>query len=191
MGLTIHYNGTFSSKASLPAMIEEVKDIAAAHHWPYHIYETHFPDHGFTSETFDGKVYGISFTPPESETVRLTFLSNGRLCNTLWLKYPDNDEAKNYLYMLFTKTQFAGWQIHQQIIHILRYISRKYFQRFTVDDEGMYWETENVNILQERFKQYTDLLNTFSTGLEMMPVNPGESLEDYFKRILNRKVGEL
>jgi len=50
----------------------------------------------------------------------------------------------------------------------------------------MYWETGDVNMLQERFKQYSSLINKFSSGLEMIPINPGESLEDYFKRILNR-----
>jgi len=186
MGLTIHYNGAFSSGAFLPAMIEEVKDIAEVHRWPYHIYETDFPDYDFTTETFDGKVYGISLTPPQSETVSLTFLSNGRLSNTLWLNYLKDDGSKEYLYMLFTKTQFAGWQIHRQIVHILKYISQKYLRHFNVDDEGMYWETGDINILQERFKEYSALLDKFSSGLEMMPMNPGESHEDYFKRILNR-----
>jgi len=186
MGLTIYYNGTFNSKASLPAMIEEVKDIAEVHNWPYHIYETDFPGYDFTNHAFDGKVYGISFTPPESETVCLTFLSNGRLSNAVWLNWLNSEGSQDYLYMPFTKTQYAGWQIHQQIIHILQYVSKKYFQHFNVDDEGMYWETGDVNMLQERFKQYSSLINKFSSGLEMIPINPGESLEDYFKRILNR-----
>lgn len=50
----------------------------------------------------------------------------------------------------------------------------------------MYWETEDEMMLKERFQEYTDLISKVSTGLEIIPVNPGESLEEYFDRILNR-----
>ncbi|MEO8712490.1 MAG: hypothetical protein ABI405_10225 [Parafilimonas sp.] len=184
MGLSFHYSGKFSSKASLPAMIEEVKDIAEAHKWKYHIYETEFPAYYF-KKTFDNKTYGICFTPPGCETVSLTFLSNGRLSHTFWLQYLNEDEAyKKYLYMLSVKTQYAGWQLHVLVIRILKYISGKYFKSFSLKDEGMFWETEDESLLKERFKQYAALLNKFSTGLEIIPINPGENLEDYFKRIL-------
>jgi hypothetical protein len=43
MGLTIHYNGHLRTKASLPALVEEVKDIAKIHRWPFEIYGTEFP----------------------------------------------------------------------------------------------------------------------------------------------------
>ena len=79
-----------------------------------------------------------------------------------------------------------GWQIHISVLRILKHISNKYFQHFSLNDEGSYWKTENENFLKERFKQYGDLLNKFSTGLEMMPINAGETLTDYFKRILSR-----
>ena len=43
MGLSIHYSGSFNTKASLQAMIEEVKDIAEIYKWRYYVFEDQFP----------------------------------------------------------------------------------------------------------------------------------------------------
>jgi len=43
MGLSIHYSGSFNPKASLQAMIEEVKDIAETYKWKYFVFEDEFP----------------------------------------------------------------------------------------------------------------------------------------------------
>jgi len=186
MGLSFHYNGTFSTQVSLSEMIEEVKDIAEACKWKYHIYETVFSSDSFGLEQFDKKLYGISFTPSECETVSLTFLSNGRLSSGANLQFYGDEKGNEYLYMLSVKTQFAGWQTHMFIIQLFKYLDKKYFQHLTVADEGLYWETGNETLLKERFKEYSALLDKVSTGLEVIPIKPGESLEEYFSRILNR-----
>ena len=131
MGLSINYSGSFKKEASLEAMIVEVKDIAEIYEWKYTINETRFPKNSFDKIEYDGKLYGISFTPPNSETISLTFLSNGKMCCGARLKFFDNSEKdKMYLYMLSSKTQYAGSTIHKIIIHLLKYLSQKYFQDF-------------------------------------------------------------
>lgn len=187
MGLTIHYNGKFNENASLPEMIEEVKDIAEIYNWQYTIYETQFPESSFDNDSYNENIYGITFSPPESEPVFLTFLSNGRMSGPAQLKYFDNsaDESeKKYLYMLSTKTQYAGSNIHKLIVHLLKYISKKYFKEFNVIDEGSYWETGDEKLLEDTFKRYNDLLDLVSFALENVPIKSNETFEEYFTRVL-------
>lgn len=88
MGLSIHYKGNLLAKASLPALVEEVKDIAIIHQWPFEVYDCEFPLHRFGRKKYSNALYGIRFTPPECETVSLCFLSNGRLVSFYsWLLY--------------------------------------------------------------------------------------------------------
>ncbi len=187
MGLSIHYSGSFNNAALLEAMIDEVKDIAEVYEWKYTIQHTCFPKNTFGKLTYDGNIYGISFTPSKSETVSLTFLSNGKMCSgTSLLFFGDTDdvEERQYLYMLSTKTQYAGSTIHKIIIHILKYISSKYLQDFKLTDEGDYWETGDETILENNFKIYNDLLDGFAEGLSKEPMDKTESFTQYFERIL-------
>lgn len=187
MGLSIHYSGKFASKSSLSEMIKEVEDIIKVYQWKYHIYETDFPDRGF-EKVYNDKIYGISFIPPECEHVFFCFLSNGRMSSPSNLQIFGNSAKKDYqkyLYMLSTKTQYAGIQIHKLIIHIFRFIAEKYFSNFKMIDEGRYWETGDKNVLEENFKRYNDLMDIFSDALQNLPMTSEETFEDYFERLLN------
>lgn len=187
MGLSIHYTGEFNSCASLSEMIEEVKDIAGIYKWEYHIFETKFPQTDFDKNNFNEEIYGISFSPPGCESVLLCFLSNGRIANPFmfqnWLK--SKDKKDEYLiYGNFTKTQYAGIEIHKIIIHLLKHISKKYLRNFKVIDEGEYWETDDEKVLQVNFKRYTELIENFASSINNYPLKPGETFEDYFERLL-------
>jgi hypothetical protein len=187
MGLTIHYSGKFSRNASLSEMIEEVRDIAEIYNWDYHIFETEFPKDADKYDYYEDKVYGICFTPPECETVSLCFLSNRRMSSIANLKFFGNseDEAyKEYLYMLSTKTQFAGIDIHKLIIHLFKYLNEKYFEELKVIDEGYYWETGDEKILEQRFQEYNMLIDLVGSALENIPMKTTETFEEYFERIL-------
>lgn len=189
MGLSIHYSGSFSKQASLAEMIEEVKDIAEIYKWKYFIYEEQFPLNCLGKETFNKKIYGISFTPTDCETICLSFLSNGKMSSSLRLKYygkSTNKEEKQYLTMLAVKTQYAGIEAHKLIIHLLKYLSKKYFTNFKLEDEGHYWETGDEKLLKKNFKRYNDLLYNVSYALQNYPVKPTETFEQYFKRVLKQ-----
>ena len=189
MGLSIHYSGSFKAQASLQAMIEEVKDIAETYKWRYTVFEDEFPAGSFGKAEYNQNIYGICFTPPECETVSLCFLSNGKMSDALNLKFygdsKDKEEAK-YLYMLSVKTQYAGIEIHKLVIHLLRHLSKKYLQDFILSDEGEYWETGDEKILEDAFKRYTYLIESFATSLENYPKESGESFEAYFERLLRQ-----
>ncbi len=187
MGLSINYSGSFRQEASLETMIEEVKDIAEIYEWKYTIANTHFPKNTFNKMEYDGKLYGISFTPPNSETISLTFLSNGKMCSGARLKFFGNsnkEEDKQYLFMLSSKTQFAGSTNHKIIIHLLKYLSQKYFQDFQLTDEGAYWETGDEELLEKNFNTYNDLLDGLEHSVKIFKINNNETFTEYFDRLL-------
>jgi hypothetical protein len=98
----------------------------------------------------------------------------------------ENQEESPYLYMLSTKTQYAGTEIHKLIIHLLKHLEAKYLQDFKVTDEGQYWETGDEKLLQETFDLYTEMIESFADSIEIYPVNQGESFEYYFKRMMQK-----
>ena len=183
MGLSFHYKGALKEPQSLKKLIEEVTDISRANQWKFHVFEEEFPNDTFTVDTCNDSIYGICFTPPESETVCLTFLSNGKMCafyNLELSKNPGNELDDNYLSV---KTQFAGPAIHIQIIKIFDYLNKKYFENFDLTDEGNYWETKNRQLLEDTFAKYTNLIDGFVSLLETIPIGENESIEDYLIRI--------
>jgi len=190
MGLSFHYSGSFKKDASLTDLIEEVRDIAEAQQWRYFIFDTAFPPDSFGTKKYDKEtLYGISFSPPECEPVWLCFLSNGRLSNPINLKfYAGTDDPTEQFYMdtLSVKTQYAGIETHVFVIKLLKYLAPKYLQDFTLQDEGQYWETGSLEILQVTFARYTNAIETLKSSLGKYPKKTSESIEDYFERLLNK-----
>jgi hypothetical protein len=194
MGLSFHYSGRIAQLQQLNNLITEVEDIVKVFNWKYHIYERQFPENNFGEIDYNDKIYGISFTPPESETVSISFLSNGRMSDPAHLAFYGKTETRpesQFLYTLSVKTQYAGPEIHQLIMQLFRYISNKYLTSFNMEDEGGYWESNNIDVLNSNFAKYTSLINSFVSAVESFPTRPGETMDDYFKRLLkwvnNRK----
>lgn len=187
MGLSIHYSGRFKAGASLPGMVEEVKDIAEIYKWKFHVFKDKFPEASIGKTKYDQNIYGINFTPPKCETIHLCFLSNGRMSSPSHLEFyghSKNEKELQPLYMLSSKTQFAGIEIHKLVIHLFKYLSEKYLENFQLYDEGNYWETRDDKLLKNTFDRYTNLLESFESSLTSYPKKPGENFEDYFKRLL-------
>ena len=91
------------------------------------------------------------------------------------------------------KTQFAGIEIHALLIKIFRHISQKYLLDFNMSDEAYYWETDDLEKLQEQFNRYNTILDNFCLGLETIPKNETENIEDYLIRLfgyINKDVKE-
>jgi hypothetical protein len=187
MGLSFHYSGRIADPEELPDMIEEVEDIAKAYNWKYAVFDRQFPDGSVGKPEYNQRVYGISFTPPECETIDICFLSNGRMSNAFNLEFwgkNERQEERKYLYMLSVKTQFAGFETHKFIIQLFRYLNEKYFADFNLTDEGGYWETKDENVLRYNFQKYNDLLDSFVSALENHPIRTNEGIEEYFLRMM-------
>jgi hypothetical protein len=188
MGLSFHYSGRIAQPELLSDLILEVKEIAKVYKWNYTIFEQQFPEKSTYISEYDQNIYGISFTPPGCETVSLCFLSNGRMSDAIHLKFFGKTETQpeqKYLYMLFVKTQYAGFETHKFLIQLFRYLNKKYFASFVLIDEGEYWETNDEAILKFNFKRNADLIESFTSTMENFKKEPGEKIESYLERLLN------
>lgn len=196
MGLTIHYSGKLKNASELMLLIDEVRDIAIEKEWDYFIFEEEFENNKFTSKPDLDKLFGIMVTPKNSEPMCFSFLSDGRMCGIINFNVItiNNEIDEDLAFSLFTKTQYAGFEIHKQLIVLLDHISKKYLVDFTCSDEGQYWETRDEDLLIETFKRFGSFIDSFASSLEMIPPNENENIEDFILRIAdstNNRVNEM
>ncbi|WP_243345643.1 hypothetical protein [Parabacteroides sp. FAFU027] len=192
MGITIHYRGRFNPAANLSEMIDEIEDIARTQGWEYFIFEREFPvdlysDRMTLNHPITDNIYGISFSPPHCEAVQFSFLSNGRMSNPLNLQLygqSTNPQEQEFLYMLFTKTQFTGVKTHMVIVALLRYLSNKYLSEFVVNDEGEYRETGDKYLLESNFRKVENYIDLVQNSFEAFPIHENESIEQYVDRLM-------
>jgi hypothetical protein len=124
---------------------------------------------------------------PVAKPLSLTFLSNGKLVSSFfWYLHPDGMSTNPLDYMVSVKTQFAGPLIHQVLIHLFDYVSKKYFRHFTMLDEGGYWETRDEKKLRENFEYLASLIDGFQTVLETLPAKKGESLQAFIEQAIEK-----
>jgi hypothetical protein len=190
MGLSIHYSGSLAKPELLPELIDEIQDIAKVHNWNYFVFDREFPENTFGKPEYHPEdIYGICFTPEKCETIFVCFLSNGHMSGAPQLQFfgkTDDRAESEYLYMLSVKTQYAGVELHQLIIHLFRYLNKKYFTGFKMSDEGSYWETNDEALLKSTFSKYSDLINGFAAAIEKLPIQDGENVETYLERLLKQ-----
>jgi hypothetical protein len=186
MGLTIHYSGTLRNPDVLPALIQEAVDIADSMQWAHELIE---PAPGIP-------VSGVIVAPEGSEPLWLTFHKDGFLCNPVLFEYVLEKEGKEIPadaeQWLFTKTQYAGVEAHIALIHFIRHISQKYFERFELHDESRYWETKDEALCREIFGKYDQMMDMVGAALDEMEIDPEESQESVIAKIekmLNDKFG--
>lgn len=164
MGLSIHYSGMIKNNALIPQLVEEVQDVCDVLGWPWHL----------NNET----VVGISFTPPECETVGLNFLSNGEIVSKVMLLYNIHPATT-----VSVKTQFAGMEVHMAVIKLLKHLAKQYFSRFELTDEGQYWETGDEELLRKYFRAYNGLMNAVQTTMMDFKAVPGETRRGFVQRL--------
>jgi len=176
--LSIHYKGSCEPKV-MQKLISELKAISEEMQWKYTIIE---------DEKFLGII--ISF---EEKCEPLYFIINnqGRLINLAWLNDENPDDAAYYIAV---KTNFSTIDIHIVIVKLLKYVKQKYIQNLEVTDEGDYYETENKeiltqkwNLLLEKFKEVSQLLeNNFKSENQVLTTDELiEKIENLLDKYLN------
>jgi len=176
MGLSIHYSGHIKDWELIAGLVNEIEDICQSLDWRV--------------DRIDSKkdqLKGVLFSPKDSEPIFLTFLPNGRLCSPISLMTKDIYEANGLdpelMFTCSVKTQYAGMDAHIAVIRLLRYVKEKYLDKFELNDEGMFWETDDVTILKSQFDRYNEALEVLTGILENFHTKPGESPESLADRV--------
>ncbi len=199
MGLSIHYQGQIRDYAFIEDLIIETEDICKSLDWNYRIWtkesnandDAHFENPAFIAYAMKD-LLGISILPKECEPVDLVFFPSGKLCSTMKLHF--NDAATNDLMVEYVscKTQYAGMDTHLTLLKLLEYLKNKYFSIFELNDEGMYWETKDIEVLKYQFARYNFIVHSVRNALSDFKAQPGEtaeSLADRLEELLRNKFG--
>lgn len=188
MGLTIHYHGRIKSQNLIPELVAEVEDICQTMNWKYNLTDRLLEgvpeDYVNLLDVAPGEGYrarGISFQAHEqSEWVSLCFGPDGLTLSPMALYRPDlTDWADDMLaHYSFTKTQFAGVECHVAICRLLKYLAGKYFSYLEVNDEGDFYETEDLRTLEQKFGVYGEVLDQVSSALQKADLQKATSIPD-------------
>ena len=131
MGVTIHYAGQLHDPANHQPLLDFVQVYALRSGWS-------FAKLPFVVGTLQGFVVRPH---PDSEPVEFIFGNRNRFSS--WVK-----------------TQFAGPDIHIQIVRFLRQI-KPTLGRLGVSDEGEYWTTENRETLEWHINKVNELIASY------------------------------
>ncbi|MBH2005346.1 MAG: hypothetical protein I8H66_11700 [Sphingobacteriia bacterium] len=159
-------------------MMKEVEEIVNTYGWKYSVYHN-FEKHGYG---INNKITGIRFSPPACETVSLCFFKDCTLCDPHYLQYGSSLQPGE-IYTHSVKTQFTGLANHIIVVSLLKYLARKYFESFVLEDDSKYFETENPAIAQQKFETYDEFLRTTSTAIQILAMRADEGIGDYAKRL--------
>jgi hypothetical protein len=143
MGVTIHFEGRLKDQAAYQSVMKLAVTHAAQHGWPFEKIDqeevTLYRVRNEEDWDYTGPVQGLLLFPDED-------------CDPLRLEF-DRD-----LYVQeFVKTQFANPRVHIAIIDLLKAIE-PYFSTFEVMDEGEYWESGDMDILQGHLSDCFDAM---------------------------------
>jgi len=143
MGVTIHFEGKLRGREELHRCIALAQAMCEEQGWVFAPIERDEArlDRFFNEEKFEyvGPTRGISVYPHED-------------CD------PVEIEFDNKLFLQeFTKTQFAGPEIHVAVIDLLRRIE-PCFTALEVFDEGEFWETGNRAVLERHLAWFEEAL---------------------------------
>ena len=134
MGVTIHFEGQLSSPKDFDKVIENSRKFAESNGLEYFlIQEENKLLQRVKDEKdwdYEGPTKGIQIQADENS-------------DPLILEFDENLYLQEYC-----KTQFANISVHILIIDLLRQI-QAFFVMLKVEDEGEYWETSDITILQK------------------------------------------
>ncbi len=203
MGLSIHYRGRLKSPEAIPAITDELTDICESLGWEYSRLDEDFNrentsrlDHTDNGARITGHLplKGVGISPGQgSEGLSFFFDRVGNLVAPLTMAI--SGPVKDELPWAAVKTQFAPLDIHITIIKLFRYLKKKYFAIFEVEDEGDYWETGNEVLLRKKMEFLAGKIDAFAKMLsEADAVDPGISphaLADRIEELLRDRWDEL
>ena len=175
MGLSIHYQGGIDRIEDIPKLTEELEDIADSMGWL---------SQRINDDESDPNFRGIIVNPKgQCEPLCFLFDRAGKLRGLMDL-ITEQVEPTQYSYYNSTKTQFVAVETHVWIIGLLRYLKKHYLSDLSVNDEGEYWETENLETLKTKKDFLQSKINQLGEAFEAAePLPEGASADELIARI--------
>lgn len=175
MGLTIHYSGAIDRVGDIPQFVEELSDIADSMDWNFQLINMDEAEPNFR---------GVIVNPQgDCEPLCFIFDRQGRM-RALMDLISEQLEPTEYSFYNGTKTQFTTMETHVWIIGLLRYLKKRYLSSLEVNDEGRYWETEDLEQLREKKQFLHRMIDKLAAGVsEGEPIPEGASIDDIVAKI--------
>lgn len=199
MGVMLYYQGTLRTPQDVGDLITEMKDISTANRWKHRIIDDPWDTevnlklehrNGIASFVGNAGLKGIVISPhPESESVWLLFDKNGVLSSLLDMTDPPEKRQPS----AFTKTQFAGIDLHIKLVNLLEYVGQKYMREWNLMDDCGYIEhrdrekaEEVFHIIDNAINALTEAFNTVEQSEDLNPDDPNfaEKVEERIKAFL-------
>jgi len=143
MGVTINYEGRLKSNDVFDDVIKQSIVFADSNEMEYEVFEISdkLLQRVRNEEDWDyqGYVRGIKIQPQVN-------------CEPLWIEFDIDNYIQDYC-----KTQYAGVETHIKIIKHLKTIE-PYFSELIVDDEGEYWDSDDLELLEKHFQNNFDAI---------------------------------
>ena len=148
MGVTIHFEGRVGDDSSLDKTVALARAFAEEHDWPVEeIQESNKTlqrIEGEEDHDYVGPVRGLRIQPhPNSDP--------------LWLEFDEEFFVQDFI-----KTQFAGVELHLQVIALFEQLE-PFFETLRIEDEGEFLETRDMNRLERHFSSCFDALSDYLT----------------------------
>ncbi len=139
MGITIHFEGNLKNEENYVALIEKMTEFCKFQEWNFFLFENENKllqrVENETDRDYEGSTKGIQVQPHENSE-------------------PLIFEFDNELYIQeYCKTQFSDVETHLKIIELLNVVEN-YFENIAVFDEGEFWETNDINLLQKHWDNF-------------------------------------
>ena len=160
MGVSIHYRGLLNDATQFPVLSDELTDIANTMGWQSTRVEDDWGEPANArlvgsrnGARIDGHLglKGVQITPrPEGESLSFFFDREGALRSPMSMVLILEGTLKPEHAWVSVKTQFLSPEIHVWIIGLLKYLKKRYISDLEVSDEGMYWETGDIDGLREK-----------------------------------------
>ncbi|CCB86685.1 putative uncharacterized protein [Parachlamydia acanthamoebae UV-7] len=148
IGTTIHYRGYLKDHASIDACIEAIRNFASKKGWEFEEFEEKDITIDRMYEDDQEKVHEWEYHGP----IKGITVNTHETCEDLCFAF-DND----LFFQEYVKTQYAPSDVHVEIINLLRSL-QEHTKELVVDDEGQYWDTQDLETLNANLQETQELL---------------------------------
>lgn len=188
MGICISYGGRLTDLSRIDEFTDELEDVCKSMEWDHDVLRDSWTDpvtlrwdddsDDRLAMTGNSGLRGVQIVPhPRSEVFHFTINREGFLNyrHGILFKMPMHDTLNTPF--LFAKTQFAGAEVHMQMIKLMRHLKTKYLHDLWVQDEAEYWDTGDEEVVASRIGFLNDAIGLFRDELER-----GRSIDDILKK---------